>query len=321
MQSVMLDAAGHRRSPVTMPGYHRGRPPRNKGEQYPADPPTVEEIVAVMRAVGDRADGHRLRALDRAALARRTADQRSARAPGERSGPLPRRGARPAREGRQATRGRDGPVGVGPARAMARDPPAAPDRRAPVRDPRTDRRSALGSVRRSQTTPPRRGRSRRPAAVRAAPAAARARSRDGARGRPARRDPAPTRARQPRDHQHLPAGHRQQRRSSAPSTDDRRRRSPPPPASNCGDRRKRDRVGRPAWTDPMPHPSVAMSGCDPAGQARPGFVLSRGRRQAGLLAAGGTAIPASLGPWPPISCWGGEGRIQSAERAEPTLLV
>ena len=31
-----------------MPGYHRGRPPRNKGEQYPADPPTVEEIVAVM---------------------------------------------------------------------------------------------------------------------------------------------------------------------------------------------------------------------------------------------------------------------------------
>ena len=44
-------------------GYHRGRPPRNKGEQYPADPPTVEEIVAVMSAVGDRADAHRLRAL------------------------------------------------------------------------------------------------------------------------------------------------------------------------------------------------------------------------------------------------------------------
>ena len=46
-----------------MPGYHRGRPPRNKGEEYPADPPTVEEIVAVMRAVGDRPDAHRLRAL------------------------------------------------------------------------------------------------------------------------------------------------------------------------------------------------------------------------------------------------------------------
>jgi len=63
MGSVLLDLAGHRRSPATLPGYHRGRPPHNKGERYPADPPTVEEIVAVMRAVGDRADGQRLRAL------------------------------------------------------------------------------------------------------------------------------------------------------------------------------------------------------------------------------------------------------------------
>jgi site-specific recombinase XerD len=63
MQSLPLDAAGHRRSPATMPGYHRGRVPRNKGEQYPADPPTIEEIIAVMRIVGDRADGDRLRAL------------------------------------------------------------------------------------------------------------------------------------------------------------------------------------------------------------------------------------------------------------------
>jgi integrase len=63
MESVLLDAAGHRHSPATMPGYHRRRPPRNTGEEYPADPPTVEEIVAVMPAVGDRPDGHRLRAL------------------------------------------------------------------------------------------------------------------------------------------------------------------------------------------------------------------------------------------------------------------
>jgi site-specific recombinase XerD len=63
MESVLLDAAGHRRSPATMPGYHRGRPPRNKGEQYPADPPTVDEIVAVMRMISERANGHRLRAL------------------------------------------------------------------------------------------------------------------------------------------------------------------------------------------------------------------------------------------------------------------
>ena len=63
MESVLYDAAGHRRSPATMPGFHRGRSPRNKGLRYPADPPTVEEIVAVMRAAGDGADGARLRAL------------------------------------------------------------------------------------------------------------------------------------------------------------------------------------------------------------------------------------------------------------------
>jgi len=62
MQSALLDAAVHRRSPGTMPGYHRGRPRRNKGEQYPADPPTIEEIIEVMRTIGERPDGLRLRA-------------------------------------------------------------------------------------------------------------------------------------------------------------------------------------------------------------------------------------------------------------------
>ena len=52
--SELLDAAGRRRSPATMPGFHCGRPPRNKGRSYPADPPTVEEIVAVMRRAGGR---------------------------------------------------------------------------------------------------------------------------------------------------------------------------------------------------------------------------------------------------------------------------
>src|SRR6266545_781680 len=63
MESVLYDAAGHRRSPATMPGYHVGRPPRNKGVHYPADPPTIEEIVAVMRAAGNGPAGARLRAL------------------------------------------------------------------------------------------------------------------------------------------------------------------------------------------------------------------------------------------------------------------
>src|ERR671926_122911 len=63
MGEVLLDAAGRRQSPATMPGFHAGRPPRNKGRRYPADPPAVEEIVAVMRAAGDRCHGCRLRGL------------------------------------------------------------------------------------------------------------------------------------------------------------------------------------------------------------------------------------------------------------------
>jgi site-specific recombinase XerD len=63
MELVLLDAAGRRRSPATMPGFHTGRPPRNKGLRYPPDPPSVEEIIAVMRTAGDSAEGLRLRAL------------------------------------------------------------------------------------------------------------------------------------------------------------------------------------------------------------------------------------------------------------------
>jgi integrase len=54
---------GRRRSPATMPGFHAGHPPRDKGNRHPADPPTVEEIVAVMCAAGDGRHARRLRAL------------------------------------------------------------------------------------------------------------------------------------------------------------------------------------------------------------------------------------------------------------------
>ena len=58
-----LDAAGRRRSPAAMPGYLGGRAPRNKGRRYPADPPRVEEIIAVMRQAGDGVHGDRVRGL------------------------------------------------------------------------------------------------------------------------------------------------------------------------------------------------------------------------------------------------------------------
>jgi hypothetical protein len=72
----LLSATGRRRSPVTLPGYLGGRPPRNKELRYPPDSPTVEEIVAVMRQAGDGRHGARMRAPDRAALASRAAYQR-----------------------------------------------------------------------------------------------------------------------------------------------------------------------------------------------------------------------------------------------------
>jgi integrase len=58
-----LNCAGRRRSPATLSGFHQGRPPLNKGLRFPPDPPTVEEIIAVMRTAGDRPDGLRLRGL------------------------------------------------------------------------------------------------------------------------------------------------------------------------------------------------------------------------------------------------------------------
>ena len=59
----LLDRAGRRRSPATLASFHRGLAPRNKGLRYPPDPPTVEEIVAVMRAAGESAEGVRLRGI------------------------------------------------------------------------------------------------------------------------------------------------------------------------------------------------------------------------------------------------------------------
>jgi site-specific recombinase XerD len=59
--AVLLDRAGRRRSPATTSIFHQGVSPGNKGLRYPPDPPTVEEIIAVMRAAGDGPEGVRLR--------------------------------------------------------------------------------------------------------------------------------------------------------------------------------------------------------------------------------------------------------------------
>jgi hypothetical protein len=61
--TVLLDACGRRRSPATLSSFHQRRPPRNKGQRYPADPPTVEEIISVMHAAGEDNEAVRLRGL------------------------------------------------------------------------------------------------------------------------------------------------------------------------------------------------------------------------------------------------------------------
>jgi hypothetical protein len=73
------------------------RRPGNKGRRYPADPPRVEEIVAVMRQAGTDLYGRRLRGAHHRALASRPADLRSARPHGIGLGGRPRVGARPPR--------------------------------------------------------------------------------------------------------------------------------------------------------------------------------------------------------------------------------
>ena len=78
MSIEFFDVAGRRRSPATLPGHCRGRIPRNKGRRFSADPPRVEEIIAVMRVAGR---GHPRRPHPRAHcdhVASRVADRRGA---------------------------------------------------------------------------------------------------------------------------------------------------------------------------------------------------------------------------------------------------
>jgi len=153
----VLDAAGRRRSPATLPGYHAGRPPRNKGRLYPADPPTVEEIVAVMRQTGDDRHGFRLRGLI-VVLWRGGLRVQEALALGERDLD-PRRGSLLVRNGKggRAPRDRDGRLGLRAVATVARRPGRAAGRPAVLRDRWPDPRTtvvkrAWASVPRTSTT-------------------------------------------------------------------------------------------------------------------------------------------------------------------------
>jgi hypothetical protein len=50
---VQVEACGATSIASTLSNFHQDRPPPNKRQGYPADPPTVERIIAVMRSAGE----------------------------------------------------------------------------------------------------------------------------------------------------------------------------------------------------------------------------------------------------------------------------
>ena len=184
------------------------RRPGNKGRRYPADPPRVEEIVAVMRQAGTDLYGRRLRGLIivlwRAglriseALALTESDLEVSR-----GSVLVRRG----KGGRRREVGMDEwawdqlrpwleariSFPVGPLFCVINGPTCWP---------------ALVTLAGANCASTHRCPGRGTAALRSTPAAPRPRCRDGQGGRPAQRHPAPAGTCQPRGDFDLPAGHR-----------------------------------------------------------------------------------------------------------------
>ncbi len=193
MSEVLLDRAGRRRSPATMPGFHAGRSPRNKDLRYPADPPKVEEIVAVMCAAGDGPHGQRLRGLI-VSLWRAGLRIQEALSLGEAD--LDQRGGsllvRHGKGGRRP-RSRHGRMGLAATPAVARHTPRVARRTAVLHRQRSHVRTTLGQRRGASRFAPDCCQGRRASTLRAAPAPARPRRRDGPRRRPAGRHPAPAR--------------------------------------------------------------------------------------------------------------------------------
>lgn len=70
MSELLYGHAGRCRSLSTTPGLPRRPTTANKDLRYPADPHKVEEIISLMRTVGDDVRRWRLRGFDRGALAR-----------------------------------------------------------------------------------------------------------------------------------------------------------------------------------------------------------------------------------------------------------
>jgi hypothetical protein len=206
--SAVLGSARRRRSPVTMPGYHAGRAPRNKGIHYPADPPTVEEIVSVMRQAAAGRHGSRLRALI-VVLWRGGLRVQEALALGERDLDA-QRGSLLVRNGKGGRRREIGMdrLGLGAAGAVAWGARRTPGGAAVLHHRWPDSRAALVKRGCPLPAPPARSRGRSPTAICATPTPPRPRRRIGPRRRAAQRHPTAARPREPRHDLDLSARHR-----------------------------------------------------------------------------------------------------------------
>jgi integrase len=144
-EQELVDITGRLRSPAATPRHWAGCAPPNKGLRYPADPPTVEEIILVMRQAGPGPYADRTRGLiailwrvglrisEALALTETDLDGRTGS------------GAGPLRQGREAKDGRDGRLGIGARRPLDRAPDQAARRAAVLHPCRTDTRARMVS--------------------------------------------------------------------------------------------------------------------------------------------------------------------------------
>jgi len=223
----LVDITGRLRSPAATPGQWAGCVPPNKGLRYPADPPTVEEIILVMREARPGPYADRLRGL--IAILWRAGLRISEALALIESDLDPKTGSVLVRAGKGGKRRMVGMDDWGWEHVSRWDPapdPAA-NRSAVLHPCWPDAWSRMVSDRRPRRAPATRRTSWRAAPVRAAPATARPRHRNGARRDPVADYPEAARACPPGDHIDLPPGNRYTR--------DRRDGPPPTTAGDPGE--------------------------------------------------------------------------------------
>jgi hypothetical protein len=153
--SELLDAAGRRRSPATLPEFPHRAAAAQQGDRLPRRPSHGQRdrrrhATRRQRCLRGAAAG-----AHRRALARRAADLRGARARRGRPRSAPRFAAGAVRQGRPTPRGRHGRLGVGAARTMAPGAGRAAGRTAVLHRQGSDTRTAVDSRCRPLGTAPR----------------------------------------------------------------------------------------------------------------------------------------------------------------------